>query len=330
MEESHRQRATAPPLPELAPGYGVLMASWQSKRNIEYLSRPPGQTETSVATSTANRVKDAIKAEAVFKDRRLDVFLQGSYANSTNISGGSDVDVVSKLEDTYYYEFFDNVDELARQRVKANMGGTPVTYDWTEYRRDLLAALQAQFPGYVIDGNKAIKVNGTASGSRLPADVVPCVTFRMYRADGTFEEGICFWRKDARHSKVSNFPKQHRNNMSSKNGSARAGPKFKGLVRAMKRLRDEIDPLGSGLAREAASYWIECLMYNVPDDRFRGSYDEAMLSCLSYLYNAVDNEDLEFVQANDIYLLFHAKFWSRASAKKLVDQVWDAAFETVP
>lgn len=306
------------------------MVSWRSKRNIEYLSRPPpGNTETSAATSTANRIKGAVKAEAAFNNRSLDIFLQGSYANSTNISGGSDVDVVSKLEDTYYYEFFSNVDERSRQSVKANMGGAPVTYDWSEYRRDLLAALKAQFPGYVVDGNNAIKVNGTASGSRLPADVVPCVTFRMYKADGTYEEGICFWPKDDPYKKVANFPKQHRSNMSSKHGPARAGPKFKGLVRAMKRLRDEIDPSGSGLAKDATSYWIECLMYNVPDHCFSGSYDDAMLSCLSYLYNAIDNENLEFLQANDIYLLFHSTFWSRATAKKLVDQVWDAAYEVV-
>ena len=40
------------------------MGSWRPKRNIEYLSRPPGQTEAAAATSTANRIKDAIKKEA--------------------------------------------------------------------------------------------------------------------------------------------------------------------------------------------------------------------------------------------------------------------------
>jgi hypothetical protein len=303
------------------------MGYWIAKKDIQHLSRPPSQTEANAAASTSNIIRTAVKKEGELQHRNLDIFLQGSYANSTNISGGSDVDVVSKLEETFYYDYFSDVTEFKQKSIGESMT-TPVEYQWSDYRADLLLSLKNQFGSAVTDGKKAISIEGTPSGSRLPADVIPCVAFRMYRNNHTYEEGICFFPKDSI-VRIANFPKQHRENMSNKNSTLRSGPKFKGIVRAFKRLRDEIDPTGNGLKSISASYWIECLLYNVPDGRFAGSYEDAFLGCLSYLYGALDDTNNSFMQANDIYYLFHSSFWNREHAKTLVNQIWDYTFDHV-
>lgn len=302
--------------------------AWRAKYDIEHLARPPSQTESDAATSTYRQVRQAVEAEGTFRNRSLDIFLQGSYGNSTNISGSSDVDVVSRLGDTFYHDFFSDVPDDAIRSIRGRHS-SPATYDWAEYRRDLLAVLHNRFPSAVQDGSKAITVLGTPSRSRLDADVIPCVTFRMYRADGTYEEGICFWAKDGS-DRIANFPKQHRENLSTKNAAWRAGPKFKGIVRAIKRLRDLADPSKQGAAKNAASYWIECLVYNVPDSYFKGQYNDILLSVLVYLYGALKEGGTDatgrFMQANSIYFLFHPRFWDTASAFRLIDAVWDEAY----
>lgn len=305
------------------------MGYWKLTREIEWLARPPGQTETQAAINTNAQIRDAISRDELVNHFDLDVFLQGSYANSTNVSGSSDIDVVSKMSNTYYHNFFDKIPPETREAVKGLM--TPATVGWNEYRNLLLQALRRQFPNAVEDGNKAITVKGTQSGSRLNADVVPCCAFRMFRdSQYDYEEGICLWNT-ATNEQIINFPKQHRVNMSAKNGADRAGPKFKGIIRSVKRLRNELDTEGTGLVKEAASYWIECLLYNAPDSLFLGSFDDAFTNSLSYLFRKLETDESDdFMQPNEVYILFHGSQWSKNKAIRLVDSVWRHAFEWIP
>ena len=300
--------------------------SWRCKRDVEHLSRPPSVTETDAAVRTSRLIREALQLEEVGRRRGLDIFLQGSYANSTNISGSSDVDVVARLEDVFYHDYVQGVKPETRALVEASHSSAEYTYQ--QYRSDLLAALSARFPGQVMDGRKAITVKGTASGTRLDADVIPCATFRMYQSERSFEEGICFWPTDGS-NRIVNFPKQHKSNMADKNSTSRAGPKFKSIVRAMKRLRDEVDPIGNGIARRSASYWIECLMYNVADREYAGTYADALQNSIASAYAKLKADPSQFVQANDVYYLFHNSFWQVDSAIALLEEVWSHAFESV-
>ena len=55
------------------------------------------------AKSTADSVKNALSSYDNWKDGvDFKVYLQGSYKNSTNIRGDSDVDVVAQLNSTFY------------------------------------------------------------------------------------------------------------------------------------------------------------------------------------------------------------------------------------
>src|ERR1700680_2832365 len=98
---------------------------------------------------------------------QLEIFLQGSYANATNIYGDSDVDVVVFYEETFYKDM-SALSPDAQQRHELTF--SPATYTWSHLRNDVLTALRSHFgQNAVTPGNKSIKVR-TGHG-RITADV---------------------------------------------------------------------------------------------------------------------------------------------------------------
>src|SRR5712692_8485776 len=63
----------------------------------------------------------------------INVFLQGSYANDTNIYADSDVDVVIQTDDVYYSDL-SNLTEEDRRLFESNR--TPATYGIDDFKRD--------------------------------------------------------------------------------------------------------------------------------------------------------------------------------------------------
>ena len=74
-----------------------------------------GATEGSKNTYTS--IKAALDGYSWPEGMKPDIYLQGSYANSTNIRGNSDVDVVAEMTCVYY----SNLTEADKPRV----GWTP-------------------------------------------------------------------------------------------------------------------------------------------------------------------------------------------------------------
>lgn len=63
------------------------------------------QGATASSSALYERIRAALRNDAALHGRNFEVFLQGSYRNSTNIRGDSDVDVVVKLTDTYMPDY---------------------------------------------------------------------------------------------------------------------------------------------------------------------------------------------------------------------------------
>lgn len=61
----------------------------------------PGSTQMAINSHTS--VRNALKKANVFANMNLEIFLQGSYKNDTNIRGDSDVDIVVVTPDTFYH-----------------------------------------------------------------------------------------------------------------------------------------------------------------------------------------------------------------------------------
>jgi hypothetical protein len=240
-------------------------------------------------------IKRALEAkESPYADKVFTVFLQGSYGNDTNIHTDSDVDIVITLHSCFHYEFFDS-----STGDKANFKLIPAPYCYDEFKRDVLAWLQDQYQQSTKPGNKAIKI--AASGARRNADVLVSTDFRNYYrykndSDEQHYEGICFF--DRNNAKIVNYPKMHSANLTTKHQNTRQW--FKPIVRIFKNMKCKLVDDGMIASDLAPSYYIDGLLYNVPNEQFGLSYQNSVLNCLNWL-TAADRSD--FLCANERYYL---------------------------
>jgi len=239
-------------------------------------------------------------------------YLQGSYRNSTNIRGDSDVDLVVELTSVHY----SNLTEAE----KSLLGITLAAYDWQGFRNDVIAALTNYYGSQYVDtsGSKSIKV--LPNSGRLKADVVVAVTYRHYVKTKLIAEGITFWTLPG-WQRIYNFPKLHYDNGSSKNSQQQTGGWYKPTVRVFKNARNRVVETNTFLPKRFPSYFIECLLYNVPNGKFGGSYQSTLTAALNWLSNELNNGNGEgFRCQNEMYDLFgnSAVQWSIVDAREYV------------
>jgi hypothetical protein len=287
---------------------------------------PESQLETwshqgSVTQSkdTYATIKRALEdANANYTNRNCEVFLQGSYGNDTNIYAESDVDVVIRYDGA----FFHDLDELPTDQQNAfHAYFKDGTYSYNAFKGHVQAALEVAFASSVKPGKKAIKVE--ANGSRRNADVVVAFDFRRYYKfnsafDQTFDTGIAFFTPD--NTRIANYPKQHSTNCTIKHQAT--GGNFKPLVRIFKNMRSKLVAdglMGQGIA---PSYFIEGLLYNVPDNNFAGTYANMVFNILTWLYQTTDRTKL--LCANEQYYLLRDNSpvcWPVANGAQFIDTV---------
>ena len=262
-------------------------------------SVPGDPTDTASADAYA-RVRIAILDNWPLNRPKPKIYLQGSYANDTNTRGDSDVDVVVEFEGTLNHDL-SSLSEAERVLWRQSYP-TIATYLSQHVRQDTLAALQQTFGAMnVLPGNKALKV--TLSGTtRMTADVVAAVEHREYHSfqslPGNISEGIQF--DDLVGNSIVNYPLLHIANGQAKNNSSRTGGNYKPTVRLFKNYRTYLVERGLIAATVAPSYFVECLLYNLPDHLFAGSFDAIAMAILT---NLNSNTRQGFVtQSGRVYL----------------------------
>jgi hypothetical protein len=309
-----------------------------AQRDLVALALAPSKTEREKAERTHNMIRNHLESDVELDKYGISTYLQGSYKNSTNVRGDSDVDMGSATSDIFFYDLSDlpdappgsshyGIGKSLREQVQESI--RPASYSYWDYRHDVFASLKTEY-GTVEDGNKAITVAGNTS--RLDADVLPCIAFRMYyktymeRAD--YHEGIAFLT--AERKRIINFPKQHFENLGEKD--QRKDGKVKGCVRIIKRLRNETEEAGRWDRKRSPSFYLESLVWNAPDSKFSGGYPAVLQNVLAYLWNDLrekkaKNDLTSYTQANKIFYLFHPEFWNVDDALAFIDQIWQAAFK---
>lgn len=278
------------------------------------------QGSVTQSTQTYETVKNALEAAgAHYTDRNFKVFLQGSYGNDTNIWAESDVDVVIRHDG----EFFRDISRLPPNQLAAyNSHYTGlVGYPYPSFKNHVQAALKAAFGNSVKPGTKAIKID--ASNSRRNADVVVASEYRRYHKfnsiwDESHTKGIGFL--DSAGTLIANFPNQHCENLTSKHQATHN--RFKPTVRMFKNMRTKL--VGDGVIADgiAPSYYIEGLLYNVPNDNFVSGESERVYNILKWLGETQDRS--KFVCANEqYYLLFDNSpvCWPKVNGATFVDAV---------
>lgn len=276
------------------------------------------------SAGTYKTIKSALEdASAKYDDRNFKVFLQGSYGNDSNIFAESDVDVVIRYDGAFFHDL-EGLPNDQRSAFKVHYPDG--TYPYSVFQGHVQAALVMAFRTDVKPGNKAIKVK--TNGSRRNADVVVAFEFRRYHkfggaTDQQFERGICFFTQNG--VRIANYPKQHSENCTAKHQAT--GENFKPVVRIFKNMRSKLVEDGLLEAGIAPSYFIESLLYNVPNTLFRGTYSDMVLNILRWLHQTTDRT--KFLCANEQYYLLRDnahECWPCANGPLFINaaiKLWD-------
>ena len=256
------------------------------------------QGSVTQSSTTYQTIRKALQdSKAVYADKSFNVFLQGSYGNDTNIYAESDVDIAIRLDSIMR-------SDLSRlpleQQAAYHKTFGKADYTFGKFKAGVITRLSNAFEaGNITPGNKAIQIK--ASGSRRSADVVVCYQYRRYLRfinsdDYRYIKGIIFPSTSS--GEIINFPKQHSDNCTIKHQATNSW--FKPMVRIVKNMRSRL--VNNGVIKKdiAPSYYIEGLIYNVPNDKFGISYTDTFCNCINWLIST-DRSKLKC--ANEQYFL---------------------------
>ena len=148
------------------------------------------------SSATYHTIKNALKTE-VHPDiiKNCEIFLQGSYANDTNIYAESDIDVVIMDRSSFYIDFRKLSDS---QRLAHEAFYKDAKHSVADFKEIVREALARKYGKYLLKGDKAITV--TADSSRRKTDVIIAFPHRCYHSfhnpeNQYYEEGMCFYIK---------------------------------------------------------------------------------------------------------------------------------------
>ena len=213
-------------------------------------------------------IREALYAYQGLSRFKYEVFLQGSYKNDTNLSGDSDVDVVVRLSS----KLKPAVVALTGEELQKDGSHRFVYQQWKLFRDEALKAMRAKFGRAVKSGRKTLKV----PKGRIPADADLVVTV-------SHMEGIGFYLSDERRWVVS-FPQQHHSRGMKKERAT--SNRFKRTIRMFKAARNQLVEKEVLTKVDAPSYFIECLLYNVPDGVFKQELAPTYSSIIEWLKTA--------------------------------------------
>lgn len=225
----------------------------------------------------------AIDAHSAFDGYRssIKVYAKGSYANKTNVRADSDVDVVVENQHVLYFDYFPR-DSAPTPDHHADSYTGP--WNASNWREEVRLAMVNTFGSGDVDtsGEVAITI-AEVSGSRPSADVVPSFDYRRYDTPDRRVSHVGSRVFKQTGGWVDNFPDQQKANGITKDGST--GGRYKKYVRALKNAENYLAEQGA--IDELPSYFMECLVWNVPNaDLTLGSaLDQGFRNTLAYLYN---------------------------------------------
>ncbi len=269
-------------------------------------------------------VKEAVRDWHGFSGISFRFLPKGSYANNTNVRLDSDVDIAVIHQGFHYYN-----DSALRDADKPVR--TPITIphlSGTAFRQELEKALCDSFTASDCDttGNTAISI--VENSSRVSADAVPSYEHRQYYYNEygrvAYHLGTTTCRKDG--SWVVNYPEQQYTNGVAKN--KRTGGRYKFAARILKRI--ENDMAAAGEIAKLPSYFMECMAYCVPDDKYgHGGLTPLTADLKAVLYFLWANSDsggaaASWYEPNGIKKLFgDGQKWSVQDVRNFSYKAWN-------
>lgn len=256
-----------------------------------------------------NAVCRAVEAYDWPPDIQYDIYLQGSYRNDTNIRDSSDVDVVVQLKNHYIY------DEAYGLFFRLTFHGNAL-HTWQNFKSHVENAMRYHFGwNKVTSGNKSIKVETPY----FTTDVVPCMQYRkLANGSGEYVEGMTFYAvKENRW--IVNFPKHHYYNGVYKNQSTQE--RYKSTIRVFKNAKsymEKIELTPSGLA---PSYFVECMLYNVPNHFFVYDLRDRWTAILVWLCQQANLDIFQCQNGQSMLFGSGLEHWSVPHAQKFISNL---------
>lgn len=278
---------------------------------------PSSATEQEKQDRTERMIRDAINAHEPFRTLSIKVYAKGSYANNTNVRSDSDVDIAVECDEVFYWDEY---------TPGAHPSSNPsYTGEWTpaKLRTELITALNTKL-GDAVDtsGSTAIQVHSTTA--RVEADVVPCFAYRYYFSETSYRTGAKVFKTDG--TSVVNYSELQLTNGRAKNN--RTNQSYKKTVRILKRLENAM--IEAGYHREVPSFFVECLVYNCPDEKFgRSTWTSVIKEVLAHTYTSLEGTEPSdkgerWLEVNEAkYLFNHAQKWTRNDARDFAYAGWN-------
>ncbi len=200
------------------------------------------------------------------QDIVFDRFLQGSYKNATNLEQDSDVDLVVQLSARVQPQ----VVALSGAQLEQDQSHIIAYRRWQSFRDQTLNALRATYgTDAVTSGRKSLRI---AKG-KIPAAADVVVTLHH-------EDGLAFFLP-SEHRWIVSYPQQHYEKGLKKEEST--NKRYKRVIRMFKAARNHLIETDKIEDDTAPSYFIECLLFNVPNELFKPRLVKSYEGIVEYL-----------------------------------------------
>lgn len=255
-------------------------------------------TAITQSKNTYASIKRVLKSYTYNDSQNIDIFLQGSYGNDTNVYGESDVDIVICFQNTYAK----NLNRLSEKEKQQHINCyANAIYRYEDFKNDVVSILQEKFGNDLTIGNKALNLRATSN--RRSADIIPTIQYRDYFRfvnidDQSYASGLYF--KDESGNPIINYPKQHSLNLTEKH--QQTNNLLKPMIRIFKNMKNRMIQDGLIAKDLAPSYYIENLLHNVPNEYFVNSHQSTLYNILNWLHKSSPNS---FICASQQGLLFN-------------------------
>ncbi|MEU8826224.1 nucleotidyltransferase [Streptomyces sp. NPDC048636] len=292
------------------------------EETLDRYSKRSSDTEKEKQERAERMVRSAVNRWEGFDGIDCEVLPKGSYKNNTNVRSDSDVDIAVIHEGLFYYN-----DSALGEGDRVRPAPTAGKYfDGPGFRAELEEAMCDAYGGDCdTSGTTAIEI--AENGGRVKADVVPSFRHRLYyyAANGvvSYHQGTRTWRTSG--GWVVNYPEQQYTNGVAKN--SRTGRRYKKMVRILKRVENGL--VAAGNIDPLPSYFMECLVYCVPDSRFNSQgvapLTDDFTGVVRYIWNQTKpgGEAKEWLEPNEIKALFgDGQKWSMEDAHELSLRAW--------
>lgn len=287
--------------------------------------RSPSSNNEQEKQDRAERlVKTAVNAWLEFQstDVKIKYVPKGSYTNNTNVRLDSDVDIAVVRTDFHYFDA-----SALGEADKIHPSSKTFLHEGVSFRNSLAASIKSDFGDDCdITGTTAIELK--ENQGHVKADIVPAFEYRKYYYDAlgniSFHKGQKVFRTDG--TSVVNYPDQQLENGRTKN--LLTGTRYKQLVRILKNAENEL--VVNGKMKALPSYFMECLVYQVPNELFNHRTDTPLTDDLRQAVVHVwgntqpGGNALHWLEPNEIKPLFGTEQkWSMEQAHEFMAEVWE-------